>query len=68
MLYLYNFNALFTERLLVVFVYKQSRDVSKVLAITERELLRALLNGFQPITNLTKNSILNVEEVKDLPQ
>ena len=45
MLYLYTFNALFTERLLVAFVYKQSRDVSRVLATTERELLRALLNN-----------------------
>ena len=45
MLYLYTFHALFTERLLVAFVDKQSRDVSRVLATTERELLRALLNN-----------------------
>ena len=46
---------------------KIQRDVSRTIATFEMELFMALVSGFQVFTNFTKNSILVVTGVLDLP-
>ena len=41
------------------------RGISRVAAISKMELFVTLLNGFQPLTNVTKNPILDVMGVLD---
>ena len=43
-----------------------SRDVSRTLATPKMELFLTMVNGFQPLTNATKNSILAVMGILDL--
>ena len=45
--------------------WEQSRGVSRIFVTSETELFVTLINGFQPLTNVRKNSILDVKEVLD---
>ena len=49
-------NTFFTERLSVTF--EQSRGVYRISVTFEMELSMTLINGFQPLTNVTNNFIL----------
>ena len=43
------------------------REVTGTLATSKMELFMTLVNGLQPITNVTKNSILDAVGVLDIP-